>query len=178
MTLVNKKPVFRLTFLGLSLALYIALSFVTIRFPGQEITFKGIAIILSSVIGGPIDGVLVAISGEFFNQLIGPYGLTPTTPLWILPHVFRALIVGLMMRKKDLTKDKLYWAFVVILSGLVVTLSNSFVIWLDALIYEYPSGLVWLTIFTRAATTITTSILYIIVVPLLVKPLLKLNKIK
>lgn len=178
MTLVNKRPVLRLTFLGLSLALYIALSFVTIRLPGQEITFKGLAIILPSVVGGPIDGVFVAISGEFINQLVGPYGLTPTTPLWILPHVLRALIIGFMMKHKDPIKDKFYWAFVVILSGIVVTLTNSFVIWIDALIFEYPSGLMWLTIFTRAAATITTSIIYIIVIPLLIKPLIKLNKIK
>ena len=178
MKLTNKSSVFRITFLALNLALYIALSFVSIRLPGQEITFKGLPLVLVSVVSGPVDGIFVAISGEFLNQLIGPYGLTPTTPLWILPHVFRALIVGLLMKKKDLTKDKIYWAFVVILSGLVVTFTNSFVIWVDALIFEYPSGLVFLTILTRAATTITTSILYIIVVPLLVKPLIKLNKIR
>lgn len=178
MKLTNKSPVFRITFLALNLALYIALSFVSIRLPGQEITFKGLPLILVSVVSGPIDGIFVAIFGEFFAQLTSIYGLTPTTPLWILPHVFRALIVGLMMRKKDIEKDKEIWVISVILSGIAVTVTNSVVIYLDGVIMNYPSILTTLTMLTRAAASITTSIIYAIVIPLLIKPLKKLGKLK
>lgn len=177
MKLVNKRPVFRMTFLALNVALYFGLSFVSIRLPGQEITFKGLPLLLVSVVSGPIDGVFVAIFGEFLAQLTSVYGLTPTTPLWILPHVFRALIVGLIMLKKDVEKDRKLWIFSVVLSGIVVTATNSLVIYLDALIMNYPAVLTLITVITRGAASIATSILYAIVIPLLIRPLKKLRKI-
>lgn len=176
MKLKNRSTVFRLTFLGFNLALYIALSFLTIRLQYQEITFKGLPVIFASIVGGPIDGIFVATFGEFINQVIGPYGLTPTTPLWILPHVVRALIVGLMMRNKNPQENRIYWGITVVISGLAVTLVNSGVIYVDALIFEYPAALTFLTIIIRAATGITVSIVYAIVIPLLLRPLQKLNK--
>lgn len=178
MKLINKRPVFRITFLALNLALYIGLSFVSIRLPAQEITFKGLPLVFVSVVSGPIDGVFVAIFGEFIAQLTSPYGLTPTTALWILPHVFRALIVGLMMLKKDVYKNKGWWVLTVILSGIVVTISNSLVIWLDGIIMNYPSALTFITIITRAAASIATSIVYIVLIPLLIKPIMKAGKLE
>lgn len=177
MKLVNKKPVFRITFLALNLALYIGLSFVSIRLPGQEITFKGLPLVLISLVSGPLDGVFVAIFGEFIAQLTSIYGLTPTTPLWILPHVFRALIVGFMMLKKDATENKKWWVFTVIISGIAVTISNTIVIYVDGIIMNYPSVLTLLTMIIRAAASIATSIVYAIVIPLLIKPLKRLGKI-
>lgn len=178
MKLVDKRPVFRITFLALNIALYFGLSFISIRLPGQEITFKGLPLIFVSAVSGPLDGIFLAISGEFLAQLTSPYGLTPTTALWILPHVFRALIVGFMMRKKDIEKNKACWVLSVILSGIAVTVTNSIVIYLDGIIMHYPSILTFITIITRAAASISTSIIYIIVVPLLIAPLKKLGKIQ
>lgn len=177
MKLKRKDPVFRITFTALSIALYVALAFVSIRLPGQEITFKGLPLILASIISGPLDGVLVALCGEFLAQLFSPYGLTVTTPLWILPHVARALIVGLMMMHKDAEKNKNTWVFSVILSGIVVTILNSLVMLIDGIIFEYNAHLTTLLILIRAASSITVSIIYIIVIPLLIKPLKRLNKI-
>ena len=178
MKLANKRPVFRITFLALNLALYIGLSFVSIRLPAQEITFKGLPLVFVSVVSGPIDGVFVAIFGEFIAQLTSPYGLTPTTALWILPHVFRALIVGLMMRKKDVFENKAWWILTVILSGIAVTVSNSLVIWLDGIIMNYPATLTFISIITRAAASVATSIIYILLIPLLIRPIMKAGKLE
>lgn len=178
MKLTNKSKVFRITFLGLCVGLYIALSFATIRLPYQEITFKGFSVVLVSVVSGPLDGAIVATCGEFINQLTGPYGLTPTTPLWILPHVVRALIVGFMMRKKDVIENQSAWVLSVILSGIAVTLVNSLVIWLDALIFNYPAALTVITIVLRAAIGIVVSAAYALIIPPLISALKKLNKIE
>ncbi|MCQ2801459.1 MAG: ECF transporter S component [Bacilli bacterium] len=178
MRLANKRPVFRITFLALNLALYIGLSFISIRLPGQEITFKGLPLVFVSCVSGPLDGVFVAIFGEFIAQLTSAYGLTPTTALWILPHVFRALIVGFMMRKKDVFENKKWWVLTVILSGIAVTVSNSIVIYVDGVIMNYPSVLTAITMLTRAAASIATSIVYIILIPLLIKPIMKAGKLE
>lgn len=178
MKLKNRKPVFRITFMALNIALYFALGFLSIRLPGQEITFKGLPLVLVALISGPIDGALVALCGEFLSQLFSPYGLTITTPLWILPHIVRALIVGLMMKHKDVENNKNTWILSVILSGIAVTIINSFVMLIDGMIFEYNPSLTLLLIAIRAATSITVSIIYIAVIPLLVKPLKKLGKIE
>lgn len=177
MKLKRKDPVFRITFAALSIALYVALAFVSIRLPGQEITFKGLPLILASIISGPVDGVLVALCGEFLAQLFSPYGLTVTTPLWILPHIVRALIVGLMMINKNIEKNKNTWVLSVILSGIAVTIVNSLVMLVDGIIFEYDPHLTTLLILIRTASSITVSIIYIVIVPLLIKPLKKLGKI-
>lgn len=178
MKLKNRKPVFRITFLALNIALYFALGFLSIRLPGQEITFKGLPLVLVAIISGPVDGALVALCGEFLSQLFSPYGLTITTPLWILPHIVRALIVGLMMRHKDVENNKNSWVLSVILSGIAVTILNSIVMLIDGIIFEYNANLTLLLIGIRTASSITVSIIYIIVIPLLIRPLKKLGKLE
>lgn len=179
MKLRNNRLVFRLTFLGLCLALYIVFSFFTIKIGGaQEITFKGFPVVLISVVCGPVDGIIVAGIGEFIAQLTGPYGLTPTTALWILPHITRALIVGLMFKHKNPLKHPVRWIICVIVSGLSVTLLNSVVIYIDALIFEYPSLLTAISIVSRSLTAIATSVIYGMFAPQLIKVLFKLNKLE
>ena len=175
MKLKNQSVVFKMTLLGLSLALYIALSFASINLQFIKISLTGLPVIFIAVVYGPLEGALVGGIGEFIYQL-SSYGLTPTTALWILPAVVRGLIVGFMFKQKDVKKHLKLWIFTVILCCLAVTLINTFVIWLDAKIFEYPSQLTTITILFRFIGSVASAAIYAVVIPTLFEPLIKQGK--
>lgn len=175
MKLKNQSIVFKMTLLGLSLALYIALSFASINLQFIKISMTGLPVIFIAVVYGPLEGALVGGIGEFIYQL-SSYGLTPTTALWILPTIVRGLIVGFMFKQKDVKKHLKLWVFTVILCCLAVTIVNTFVIWLDAKIFEYPSQLTTITIIFRFVGSIASAVIYALVVPTLFEPLIKQGK--
>ena len=175
MKLKNQSVVFKMTLLGLSLALCIALSFASINLQFIKISLTGLPVIFIAVVYGPLEGALVGGIGEFIYQL-SSYGLTPTTALWILPAVVRGLIVGFMFKQKDVKKHLKLWIFTVILCCLAVTLINTFVIWLDAKIFEYPSQLTTITILFRFIGSVASAAIYAVVVPTLFEPLIKQGK--
>ena len=175
MKLKNQSIVFKMTLLGLSLALYIALSFASINLQFIKISMTGLPVIFVAVVYGPIEGMLVGGVGEFIYQL-SSYGLTPTTALWILPAVVRGLIVGLMFKQKDVKQHMILWIVTVIICCLTVTVINTFVIWLDAKIFEYPSQLTTITILFRFIGSVASAAIYAVVVPTLFEPLIKQGK--
>lgn len=176
MKLRNQSIVFKMTLMGLSLALYVALSYASINLQFIKISMTGLPIIFIAVVYGPIEGMLVGGIGEFFCQLVSQYGLTPTTPLWVLPAVVRGLIVGLLFKQKDVKEHKILWIFTVILCCLAVTGINTFVIWLDAKLFQYPSGLTYLTIIFRFVGSIASAVIYALIVPTLFEPLIRQGK--
>jgi len=175
MKLRNQSIVFKMTLLGLNLALFIALSFASVNLQFIKITLSGLPIIFISVVYGPLEGALIGGIGEFIYQLVS-YGLTPTTALWILPAVVRGLIVGFMFKQKDVKEHLKLWVFTVVLCCIAVTSINTFVIWLDAKIFEYPSQLTTITILIRFAGSIVSAVLYAILTPFLFEPLIKQGK--
>lgn len=176
MKLRNQSVIFKMTLMGLSLALYIALSYASINLQFIKISMTGLPIIFIAVVYGPIEGMLVGGIGEFFCQLVSQYGLTPTTPLWVLPAIVRGLIVGLLFKQKNVKEHMKLWIFTVILCCLTVTGINTFVIWLDAKLFQYPSGLTKITILLRFVGSIASAVLYAIIVPTLFQPLIKQGK--
>ena len=175
MKLKNQSAVFKMTLLGLSLALYIALSFASINLQFIKISMTGLPVIFIAVVYGPLEGALIGGIGEFIYQL-SSYGLTPTTVLWILPAVVRGLIVGFMFKQKDVKKHLKLWIFTVILCCLAVTAINTFVIWLDAKIFEYPSQLTTITMLFRFVGSIASAVIYVLIVPTLFEPLIRQGK--
>ena len=175
MKLRNQSVVFKMTLLGLSLALFIALSFASINLQFLKISMTGLPIIFISVVYGPIEGALIGGIGEFIVQL-ATYGITVTTPLWILPPIVRGLIVGFMFKQKDVKEHPILWIITVITCCLAVTAINTFVIWLDAKVMGYPSQLTYITMLIRFASSIATAILYAVLTPFLFEPLIKQGK--
>lgn len=177
MKLKEESKVFKIALLGLSLALYIALSFVSVNLQFIKISLTGLPVIFASVIFGPIEGMFVGFLGELVAQMLS-YGFTPTTMLWVLPAVVRGLIVGLMFKQKDIKEHKVLWIITMIVCCLAVTIINTFVIYLDAKIFEYPSQLTYLTIIFRFIGSIVSAAIYALLVPALVLPLVKQGKLE
>ena len=132
------------------IALYVLLGFIKIPIGNiLRINLASFAVVVCAVTFSPIDGLVVGFLGEFLSQILGPYGLTPTTALWAMPEAVRGLLLGLMMLifvKKQLTapallksKSILYYLVCCILAGVVASLLNTFALYVDSKMFGYYS---------------------------------------
>ncbi len=158
---------------GMLVGLFVVLTLVNIKIgPMIRISFGSLPVVFASLIFGPVDGLIIAVLGEFITQTIN-YGFSLTTPIWVLVPVFRALVVGgvstLFKHKGQyLEKHPVPYFATLIIASLVVTLANTGASFLDAYLYQYPFSFVWATNAIRAAISIVTSILIgLICIPLI-----------
>ena len=116
-------------------AVYIALIFITIRIGDIRISFGSLPIIFVTLCLGLPDGLAVAFLGEFVGQMIN-YGFGPTTFLWVVPPMLRVVTLWLFALPFKKKGDVLYNHYVMyfvaaIVAALVVTASNTLVMYLD-----------------------------------------------
>lgn len=131
------------------IALYVLLGFLKIPIGNMlRINLASFAVVVCAVTFSPVDGLIVGFLGEFLSQILGPYGLTPTTVLWSLPEAMRGLLLGLAMvfiAKKyspaELLKSKaLIWYLVVCtVTGLIASGLNTLALYVDSKMYGYYS---------------------------------------
>ena len=128
-------------------AMFFALSMLAVEVAGVKITFVSLATVICAMIYGPVDALIVALLGAFMEQML-KFGFTATTALWIMPAAIRALIIGMstVVLKKQMSlefvleKKKPYEYFAVsIVAGLVTSLANTAVYYVDAKIFGYYS---------------------------------------
>ena len=140
----------RLVLNAVLIALYVVLSFLKIPIGNLlRVNMASFAVVISAVAFTPIDGLWVGFLGEFLAQVLGPYGLTPTTALWALPEGVRGLFLGCVMvlfAKKHLTlteiqKSKTIFLYLLacILSGIIASLLNTFALYVDSKMFGYYS---------------------------------------
>ena len=148
---MKKKTVFSVKHLVMDavlVALYVVLGFVKIPIGNMlRINFASFAVVICAVTFSPIDGLAVGFLGEFLSQILGPYGLTPTTLLWALPEGVRGLLLGLAMlllAKKGFTPSNLqksksiFWYLAVcVVAGLVASLLNTLALYVDSKMFGY-----------------------------------------
>ena len=102
-----------------------------------KITFEGFPVLLGALLFGPLDGLAIGGIGTLVYQLLR-YGVSVTTPLWILPYMLAGLLVGLIANgEKELSLKRL--ALAVFSSSLLIFLLNTLVLYLDSKIYGYYS---------------------------------------
>ena len=178
MKLKKEGQVFKITLLGMCLALFIVLNYASfVLFPPTiKFSLKGLPVIFIAVVFGPWYGALFGGTGEFFCQLFSEYGLTPTTPLWILPWVAEGIIVGLFFKHKDVRKHPVLWAITVIASCITVTTLNTIALWIDSVVVGYNPKLNAVTIPLRFVNSVVTSIVTGILMPVFFTPLIKQGK--
>ena len=109
-------------------AMCAVLGYVSVDLGNFKFTFESFPILLGALLYGPIDGMIVAFIGTGIYQIL-KYGLMSTTILWIIPYVIYALMIGLL-RKKN-------WWPVIIISGIVLTVLNTGVIYIDSIVWDY-----------------------------------------
>lgn len=170
----------RLVVGALCSALYIVLAnYVSIHTLNLKLSFDGLPILLCAILYGPVDGLLVGCVGNFLSQLLGPYGLSITTPLWMLPAAVRGLIVGFWAKGQhyDIKWRSVKWDIslflIILLSAVLSTIINTGVMWVDAKAFGYPFAATIPTILLRLAAGLVTSVLFTIVLPPIVTALKK-----
>lgn len=126
-------------------ALYVLLNnTIAIKAGNLRITFASLPVVLSALLFGPLESAVTALAGEFINQLIGGYGITATTALWLIPPAVRGVVIGMAamaLRRTDrpLERRPVLGYAVCVLAALCTTAANTAVIALDAWIYHYYS---------------------------------------
>ena len=140
----------RITLNAVLIALYVVLSFLKIPIGNiLRVNLASFAVVLCAVAFGPVDGLIVGFMGEFLAQVLGPYGLTPTTLLWALPEGVRGLLLGLailLFARKNLTVSNLVkskatigYLAVCIIVGIIASLVNTFALYVDSKMFGYYS---------------------------------------
>lgn len=168
--------IYRLALDSMLAALYFILTYVTIRVGNFHITFASIMVVIPSLLFGLPDALLIALLGEFLNQVL-TYGIMITTPLWILPPLFRALIISIVSmiykKKNDALENHIVIYFITtIIAGLITSIANTAVTFLDGFIIGYNVSFVLLTTCFRFLINIATSI----VVSIIALPIVKVLK--
>ena len=137
--------------------------------PNFRLSFAGLPVILSGMLLGPSYGLLTGLVGSFLEQLLGPYGLTVTTPLWLIPEMGRGLVTGLLCRRLGDSvgskQDVRLWT-VLCAGAFFVTCFNTFAIWADAKIIGYDAqGLGVAVFFLKLLSGAFTMLLFTLVLP-------------
>lgn len=137
----------RLVLDAVLIALYVLLGLFKIPIGNMlRINLASFAVIICAVSFGPVDGLIVGFLGEFLSQVLGPYGMTPTTALWALPEAFRGLSLGLVMlalRKGLLTKRSVkyfvWYLIACVVTGVAASLLNTWALYVDSKMFGYYS---------------------------------------
>lgn len=153
-------------------ALYIILTaYISIRAGNLRITFASLPIIVCALLYGPKDACIVVVLGEFMNQMLS-YGFTVTTPIWLIPPLFRALIIGVCASRAArkgtmLERNPAAYYLACAAGALATTLANTAVIWLDSVLLGYYNfAYVFGDFFLRLATSgVTVAIVATLAIP-------------
>lgn len=160
-------PVRRIAIDAVLIAMYFGLSLLSVEIGGIKLTFASLPTLICAMLFGPVDGFLVGFLGAFMEQMI-KYGFTATTLLWVLPPAIRGLFVGVcaLLLKKHMSVDAIlstkrpYVYFVVtLISGVIVSVLNTLVFYVDAKMfgyYEYHMifGVFWIRIASGLLSTL------------------------
>lgn len=138
----------RLAVNAVLMAIYYTLRLLNIPFGDAfRFTLAPFAVILCALLYGPVDGLIVGLLGEFLAQVLGPYGLTPTTLLWCLGETLRGVSLGLcsmlFLKKWLLSTERLNGKKTVVLlaccavTGVLASLGQTFALYVDSNMMGY-----------------------------------------
>lgn len=141
---VNKKRfnIYTICMVALLTAMMVLLKrTIAIETPYFKFSFASLPIVLAAMIFGPVEGAVVGLLGEFVAQVTGPYGLAPTTALYVVPAAIRGTVVGcgaLWCRRsgKRLESRPVLCYAVCIAGAILTTAGNTVGIWLESLMYH------------------------------------------
>ncbi|MCI8990058.1 MAG: folate family ECF transporter S component [Lawsonibacter sp.] len=138
----NRFSIYKICMLALLTAMMVLLKrTIAIETPYFKFSFASLPIVLGAMVFGPIEGAVVGLLGEFVAQVTGPYGLAPTTVLYVAPAAIRGLVVGcgaLACRRsgRRLESRPVLCYAVCIAGAILTTVGNTFSIWLECLMYR------------------------------------------
>ncbi|MGI6072985.1 MAG: ECF transporter S component [Lachnospiraceae bacterium] len=136
---MKKMAVINLCICAAMVALHIVLEvFCTVRIGNDlKISFSTLPFIFTAMMCGPVEGMLTALTGTLLSQII-TYGITITTPFWVLPGVVQALAAGLIYKGFGRRTKLIPVGVTIAVSCFVLVIFNLFASYMDGVvIYKY-----------------------------------------
>ena len=162
----------RLTIIAMLVAMNVVLSILTpVKLNNFKFTFEAFPILVGAMLYGPLEGLAVGGLGSFIYQMFfSGYGITPTIPLWILPHAASGLLVGLLAKAKKFKLSSTQASIIAAISALLVTALNTLALYVDSKMFGYYSKkLVFASIPFKIIAGIVLAIIYGILIPQILK---------
>ncbi|MBP8639738.1 MAG: ECF transporter S component [Oscillospiraceae bacterium] len=146
-------------------AMYFLLSnYFAVNLGSIRLTLDILPIIVGASLFGPIDGLIIGLLGNFLFQLIGPYGISVTTVLWMLPDGLRGLLTGLFLKNINCV-SKVRCVAVLGLISLAATALTTGVMYIDCLVFKYSFAVYTPFILWRCIAGLVISALIAFVLP-------------
>ena len=133
---MKKITVLDLCMCAAAIALHIILElFCTIRIGNDlKITLAALPIIVIALLCGPVEGLLTGCIGTFLSQLL-TYGITISTPFWILPYTIQGLAAGLLFRAFKKQTNIRSISVSVAVSGFIAVILTWIASYLDGVVF-------------------------------------------
>ena len=130
-----------------------------------KITFESFPILLGALLFGPLDGLAVGFVGTLLYQLLR-YGVSVTTPLWILPYALAGLVTGFYARRRGFSLTTKQTVGIVVAAEVLITALNTLVMYIDAKLYGYWfPGFISAMLLPRGAVCIVKAVVFGLVLP-------------
>ncbi len=170
----NTFTVRRITTDAVLVALYVVFAAVfAVKLPFAEISLASIPILMCALLFGIGDVLIVSILGSFIEQMLGGFGLTVTTPLWMAPVILQGAVAALLFF--IFKKDKIWKiVFAIVCAELLLTVTNTAVLYLDGAIMHYPVKALHAIAPTRLINGLLRTVASSITLSLLYRPLQRL----
>ena len=166
----------RLVIDAMLVAMYFVLgTYCGVNLGGIRIALDALPIVLGAALFGPWDALIIGLVGNFLFQLAGPYGLSVTTPLWMLPDGIRGLICGFLLynRWPKLSKSRFFVETSIVF--LLVAGLTTVVMYVDCLVFKYSFAAYSPYIVWRCIAAVVVALITTIVIPPLLKAVNKSN---
>ena len=144
------------------------LGYIALDFGTMKITVEELPVILTGLMYGPVDGMLVGAIGTLIYQILR-YGFSVTTVLWILPYIVAGQIAGLYAKKHGYYNSRGELIRIAFFTELAILVFNTLAIYVDSKLFGYYSvPYVWGALFTRAVIAAAKAVVIgIVLLPIL-----------
>lgn len=159
----------RLTTDAILISLFVVFSTLfSFKTPFFEVSLVSLPILLAAFYCGTADALIVAALGSFIEQALSAYGLSVTTPLWMLPVILQALTAALLFRFLYQKRGKRAWVLIAIIvaAELVLTATNTAALYLDGAIWQYSVKALHLLLPGRLLNGGVRCVLSVVLLPL------------
>lgn len=165
---------------GMLIALYFVLGRLgyMLDFQAVKVSFEGLPVLIGGLLFGPGAGIAIGGIGSFLTQVLGPYGLTVTTPIWMAPYIVSGLFAGVFaLVKKYNFKLRDYWIGIAIYQ-VIITAINTLGLYVASHIEGwYHPTLITGNLLVRLVIMVVIIVVYGLIVPPLLKVIKKIDRV-
>ena len=164
---MRKKTIFNLVIAAILSAMAVVLQEFGIKIPlfgsttTLRISFYGLPLMIAGIIFGIKTGFLAGFLTAFISQIIlSDYGITPTTPLWMLAAILFGALSGIIVKlfRKSLSFFPILLS--VIVTSILVSLANSLALYVDSLVFDYSADITFVLILARIVVSTVMGFVY------------------